>query len=175
MEKKIYEKTKHGYILRQRKTSAIGGIICVICLGLFALFEALVENEPQSLIFWVKVGAFLACVIITMVILRTEWCHMVIDENGIYFHRPLAKTKYIAWKDLRDWGIAHMRTSYSRVSVLYFSTEPLKLTPDGENKKMPLTYRKAVYISIEDDDFPALKCAGVISFCRRQLERNNTS
>ena len=66
----------------------------------------------------VTLGAFLACVILAMAFLRSEWRHMVIDEKGIYFHRPLARTKFIPWGDVRDWGVAHQMTRYGWVYYL---------------------------------------------------------
>ncbi len=176
MQNTIYEKTENGYILRQRTSSAIVVVVCVICLGLILPFEALgkwAADEPQTLNSWVIVGVFLAWVAIAIAVLRTECGHMVVTEKGVYFHRPLARTKFIAWEDVRDWGIAHQRTRYSWVYDLYFSTEDLMPTRRGKNKKIPKTYKKAIYISVEINDLPSLQRTGAISFCRQHLRGDN--
>ena len=178
MENTIYQKNEQGYILRQRNTAVAVVVVCIIGLGLIFPFDALakwVADEPQTLNVGVVVGLFLACVAVAIAVLRTEWGHMVIDEKGIYFHRPLARTKFIAWEDVRDWGIAHKRTRYSWVYDLYFSTVSLKPTRHGRNKKIPMTYKKAIYIRVEANDLPSLRRTGAISFCRQRLREDNKS
>lgn len=178
MENTIYEKTEQGYILRQRNTAVAVVVVCIIGLGLIFPLDALAKwaaDEPQTLNAGVVVGLFLACVAVAIAVLRTEWGHMVIDEKGIYFHKPLARTKFIAWEDVRDWGIAHKRTRYSWVYDLYFSTVSLKPTRHGRNKKIPMTYKKAIYIRVEANDLPSLRRTGAISFCRQRLREDNKS
>lgn len=175
----LYEKNEKGYILRQRTTSAIVISICVICFGLVSTLEVLakwVADKPYSLnVWWIVVGFFLACIAVTTVVLRTECGHIVVTEAGVYFHRPLARTKFIAWEDVQDWGVAHHRTRYSIVYDLYFATEFLKPTRHGKNKRIPTTYKKVIYIAVEIDDFSSLKQTGVIHFCRQHLRGDNKS
>lgn len=178
MENNIYEKTENGYVLRQRNASTAVAVVVIIFMGLIFPFDALArwaEGKPQTVNGWVIAGIFLACVAVAMAFLRSEWRHMVIDEKGIYFHRPLAKTKFIAWNEVKDWGIAYQMTRHGWVHYLYFSTEPLKSERHGRNKKMPMTYRKAVYISVEQEDLSALRRSGALTFCRRHLGWDNRS
>ncbi len=178
MENNIYEKTENGYVLRQRNAPIAVAVAMMIFLGLILPLGALaqwVEGEPQTVNGWVIAGISLACVAAAMAFLRSEWRRMVIDEKGIYLHRPLAKTKFIAWNEVKDWGIAYQMTRHGWVHYLYFSTEPLKPSRHGRNKKMPMTYRKAVYISVEQEDLSNLRRAGAISFCRQRLGWNNKS
>ncbi len=178
MENTIYEKTEKGYILRQRTSSAIIVVVCIICFGLILLFKALskwVADEPQALNIGVEAGLFLVCVSVAIAVLRTECGHMIVAEKGVYFHRPLARTKFIAWEDVRDWGIAHQRTHYNSVYDLYFSTEILKPTRYGKNKRIPITYKKVIYIIVEIHDLSLLQHTRVIPFCRQHLRGDNKS
>ena len=120
MKDKLYEKTENGYILRQRKTTAIVVIVCIICLALMVVGEWAVD-KPQALNIWVVGGLLLAFIAIIALVLRTECSHLVIVNEGVYWHSPLSRTNFIAWKDIRDWGITHQRTRYSTVYCLYFS------------------------------------------------------
>ncbi len=175
----IYEKNEKGYILRQRTASATVVIVCVIGFGLILTLEVLakwVADKPHPLnVWWIVVGVFLACVAVVTAVLRTECGHIVVAEEGIYFRRPLARTKFIAWENVLDWGVAHQRTRYSSVYDLYFSTEVLKPTRHGKNKKIPMTYKNVIYITVEMNDLSSLKRTGVIHFCRQHLIGNNTS
>ena len=178
MENNVCEKTESGYILHQHNASTIVVVVCVLCLGLIYPVDALVkrvDGAPQFWNVWVIAGVFLACVALAVVVLRTEWCRMVIDDQGIRFHRPLAKAKFIAWENVWDWGIAHKRTRYGLGYILYFSTEPLKPTCHGKNKKIPFTYQKAVSVDVGCENVSFLQRTGVISFCRQCLEQNHTS
>ena len=172
METNIYEKNENGYVLRQRNASIAVVVAVIILLGLFFPFFTLaqwLENPPLSLSVLGAAGIFLACVVLALTILRSEWRYLAIDEKGIYFHRPLASPRLILWEDVRDWGLAYQTTRHGWVHYLYFSTERLKAARHGRNKKMPLTYRKAVYISVEQEDLSALRRSGTLSFCRRHL------
>lgn len=171
MKDKLYEKTENAYILRQRKTTAIVVVVCVVCFGLIALVEWTID-KPQPLNIWIIAALLLAFVVIPVAVLRTECGYMVLVEKGIYFHRPLARTKFMAWEDVQDWGIAHHRTRYSIAYDLYFSKVTLKSTHHGRNKKIPTTYKNVIYIHIEPDDLSALQGTGIISFCYRYLSRN---
>lgn len=178
MESALYEQTEKCYILRQRTASAAVSVVCVLCLGLILPLEALANrwaDEPQTVNAWVVAGFFFACVALAIGILRTEWGRMVIDERGIHFHRPLARSKLIVWADVQDWGIAHRRGRYTWAYALYFSTVPLALTRREKNKKLPLTYKKAVYISVEVEDLPSLQGTGVLAFCRQHLRGDKSS
>ena len=174
----IYEKNEKGYILRQRTVSATVVIICIICFGLILTLEVLAKwgaDKPHPLNVWWIVGFFLAGFVVVTAVLRTECGYIVVSEEGIYFHRPIARTKFITWENVRDWGVAHQRTRYSRVYDLYFSTEVLKPTRHGKNKKIPMTYKNVIYITVEINDLSSLKRTGVIRFCRQHLSGDNTS
>ncbi|MBQ8338181.1 MAG: hypothetical protein IJY33_03455 [Oscillospiraceae bacterium] len=176
MQNTIYEKNEKGYILRQHTASATVIAVCIICFGLILPFEALgkwATDEPQTLNVWVIIGFFFACVAVAIAVLRTECGYMVVAEDGVYFHRPLARTKFIAWENMRDWGIAHQRTRYNRVCNLYFSTKILMPTRRGKNKKIPTNYKRAVSIAVKFEDLSSLQRIGVISFCRQHLRSDN--
>ena len=176
MENTIYKKSEKGYILRQRNTSVVILVIIILCLGAFFFIGMLTEwsqKIPPTINPPMGIGVFLACVIIAIVLLRSQCCSMFIEEKGIHFRRPLAKTKFFAWEEVQDWGFAYMWGSYTRVHILYFSKRPLKPTRREKSKRLPLTYRKTIYICIEGDDLSALKNTGVIGFCKRCLERSN--
>ena len=171
MKDKLYEKTENGYILRQRKTTAIVVIVCIICLGLMVVGEWVVD-KPQVLNIWIVGGLSLAFIAIIALVLRTECSYLVIVDKGVYWHSPLSRTNFIAWKDIRDWGIAHQRTRYSTVYCLYFSKKPLKSTSRGSNKKIPLYCKTVLYIDIEFSDFFTFQHTKVIPFCLQRLSNN---
>ncbi len=171
MKDKLYEKTENGYILRQRKTTAIVVIVCIICLGLMVVGEWVVD-KPQVLNIWIVGGLSLAFIAIIALVLRTECSYLVIVDKGVYWHSPLSRTNFIAWKDIRDWGIAHQRTRYSTVYCLYFSKKPLKSTSRGSNKKIPLYCKTVLYIDIEFSDFFTFQHTKVIPFCLQRLSSN---
>jgi len=174
MQNAIHEKTEEGYILRQRTASAIVVVVCIICFGLILLFEVLSKwTAEESSNIWIVAGLFLACLAIAIAVLRAECGYMVVTDKGIYFHRPLARAKFIAWEDVRDWGIAHQRTRYCKVYNLYFSTKVLMPARAGKNKKIPITHKETIYIAIEVNDLSSLQRTGVISFCRQQLREDN--
>ena len=178
METNIYEKNENGYVLRQRNAAIAVVMVMMIFLGLILPLGALVQwvdGEPQTLNGWVIAGISLACFAFALAILRSEWRYLVIDDKGICLHRPLARPKMIPWEDVRDWGLAYQTTRHGWVHYLYFSTERLKAAHHGRNKKMPLTYGKAVYISVEQEDLSSLRRSGALSFCRQHLGWNNKS
>ncbi len=178
METNIYEKNENGYVLRQRNAAIAVVVVVIILLGLFFPFYTLaqwLENQPLSLSFLGAAGIFFACVALALTMLRSEWRYLVIDEKGISFHRPLARPKMIPWAEVRDWGLAYQTTRRGWVHYLYFSTERLKAARHGRNKKMPLTYGKTVYISVEQEDLSSLRRSGALSFCRQHLGWNNKS
>ena len=174
----LYEKNEKGYTLRQHTTSAIVIILCVMCLGFISTLEVLarcVDKLHPLNAWWAVAGIFLACIAVVAAVLRTECGHIVATEAGVYFHRPLARTKFIAWENVQDWGIAHRRTRYNSGHNLYFATEVLKPTRRGKNKKLPTTYKKAIYITIEIENLSSLKQTGVIPFCRQHLRGDTKS
>ena len=172
MKDKLYEKTENGYILRQRKTTAIVVIVCIICLGLMVVGEWVVD-KPQVLNIWIVGGLSLAFIAIIVLVLHTECRRLLIVDEGVYCHAPLARIKFIDWKDIRDWGITHQRTRYSSVYRLYFSKKPLQATSRGKNKKIPLYRKTVLYIDIEFGDFSTFQRYKVISYCLRHLSSNN--
>lgn len=176
MSGKMIEKTDSGYVLRQRNAETAVALCLILFLGLILPFEVLVgwaEGEPKDrgfvIVAWSLFGA---CVLFGLFVLRSEWRRMVIDHKGIYFHRPLAKVKHVPWAEVRDWGILYGHAKYKHFYYLYFATQPLKSRRRGRGKKLPLTYGKAVYVHVDEEDLPELRRSGLISFCRLRLGEN---
>ena len=175
MERDVFEKTDYGYILHQRNEDLIVAVITLIIFGSTALIIAIAawhSGEVHQLDIWIEIALFIVCLLTALYCLRSDCRHMVLDEIGVYLHRPLAKTKFIPWEDIRDWGITHQFTRLGWVYCFYFSTTAIKQTRKGKNKKMPLTYKRTIYLSVKDADLYSLQQIGVIAFSRQQLVTN---
>ncbi len=177
MKRSVIEKTDVGYTVRPRKGEQIF-MLCVMIYFLLVTFfmliatlAAWIENAAEGLASMIAVSV-VSLLILTLVatILYTTWgAYMVIDREGVHFHRKLAKTKHIPWRAMRDWGIACQNGKGGYRYYLYFSTELLAFASWGRNKKLPVTFKKAVYLNINMKDIPLLKSSGLLTYCRGYL------
>lgn len=176
MESDIYEKTESGYSLRQRNAEMMVAVVIVCFVGFgWLLSFGWGKDDLRTSSFWIIAGIFLVYVVASIAVLCNECRRIVINQEGVWLHRPLAKTKFIAWKDVQDWGIVHKWRWRGFDYALYFSTVSLKPTRREKNKTLPLTCKKTVYIRVKIEDISSLERTKVLSFCRYHMGWNNTA
>ena len=175
IDSNIIEKKHNGFALHQRNEPLVVVVITIICLGLAFPIETILNWSEGNLDIsklLLAVGSLILSIAFAMLSLRLEWRRMIIDNDGIYLLRPLAKNKFISWENVLDWGFAYTVSRLGRTYCFYFSTVLLRTSRDLKNKKMPSTSANAVYIYIDSKDLHSLRTSGVLSFCKDQLVRN---
>lgn len=167
-------KTDAGYLLRTRRWVDIllaCGIFCVFIISVAFMLGALFGGGEGD------VGARIAIFVLGVLLTASGgFClyfalgqRITLDNDGAHFSRTLAKTRHIPWQDVRDWGIAYQYVRGGKCYYLYFASAPLAICDEGRNKRVPNSFKHAVYLGVAPKDIPDLRDLGVISYCRRHL------
>ena len=174
MKRYVIDKTDTGYTLRTRKGEQIQTacvMIPIMILGLLLLSSAVKSwiGGGEKMTLWIFLLGLMLLVPSAGLLCRRIGARMDFDEEGVHLRRSLAPAKYIAWQDVRDWGVAYKQGRYGHFYYFYISSEVLKPTVIGVNKRLPLTHRRAVYINILEDNVPDLLSSGLLAYCRLYL------
>lgn len=163
-----------GYVLRTRKWVDILLVCSMFCVFIISAVSMLVAPFGVGVD---AIGARIAIFVLGVVLAVSGVFglyfalgqRITLDNEGVHFGRTLAKTRHIPWRDVRDWGIVYQYVRGGKCYYLYFASVQLTICDNGENKRLPNSFKRAVYLGIAPKDIPDLRDLGVISYCRRHL------
>lgn len=158
-----------------KNTNSIGGILPFIfpIIGIVLLISVLTSEGFEPPIDYI--GVFFIIVWIGGVLWLTfsfldMSCTLKADRSGITVITALKKKRFIAWAEVKDWGISYAGTTRDgdKCYFLYFSDECLEKKKKKKKKGMKKLKRKTikVYVSGYND---LNEVMGIIDTCNKKF------